>query len=669
MRRAFVIRPFNTKDGIDFNQVSAALIEPALKAAGLDGGTTEQVIEAGNIREDMFGLIPTADLVLCDITIPNPNVFYELGIRHALRKKSSVLIRGTPSTEDVPFDVSTDRYLIYELAKPADAVEKLTKTLIATLASEKIDSPVFKMLPTLSEVDPDSIRVMPKGLGEEIERARAGNAAGWLRLLSQEVANRDFQWPALRMIGKAQWDIEDFDGALETYRMLINNDADDLDANIALANLYERQYRQNIRLDSLTQSDQSIKRVLHNKRATQEQRIEALSLLGRNANTQWRQTFEKITDLDKRRRAAVNRKLIEACDGYLGAYSGDLNHYAVGIAALRMCTIVKNLADQDSWEDAFDDEAEARDKKDKLLRWFDQLKDPVELAVKAAQKRLPAEDNIRISADIANAERLFLTSAKETRVKQAYKDAIQPTKIRLAVAAKTELELLSKLGIRTDLVEDILTESGLKGLSPADDQTPAVAIVAGHKVDGSERPGPRFPPHAILDVTKNLREKLANLQQRPGGLRVLSSGAPGTDIICHELCSELQIKSTICLPTIVESYSKNTFKGELDEWRSRFFKLLGKEGIDCLQLGDSPGLPKWLEGTAINEWERGNNWVLQLALSAGAPSVYLIAVWDGKDIGDGRGGTAHMVQIARAAGTVDVELIKLKDGAVAPAGS
>jgi len=60
--------------------------------------------------------------------------------------------------------------------------------------------------------------------------------------------------------------------------------------------------------------------------------------------------------------------------------------------------------------------------------------------------------------------------------------------------------------------------------------------------------------------------------------------------------------------------------------------------------------------------------VLQLAL-AGAPTVSLIAVWDGKDIGDARGGTAHMVQIARAAGTVDVDVIKLKDGAVVDAGS
>jgi hypothetical protein len=165
--------------------------------------------------------------------------------------------------------------------------------------------------------------------------------------------------------------------------------------------------------------------------------------------------------------------------------------------------------------------------------------------------------------------------------------------------------------------------------------------------------------HDRHDGGERLREKLAKLNESAGGIRVLSSAAPGTDIICHELCRGLGVKSTICLPTPVDSYSTNTFKGDhLDEWRGRFLALVGG-GADHLQLSDAPGLPKWLQGTGTDEWERGNNWVLQLALSSGAQKVSLIAVWDGKDFGDARGGTAHMVQIARAAGTVVVDVIRL----------
>jgi hypothetical protein len=62
MARAFTIRPFNKKkdskgNEIDFEDVHTKLIGPAIDAAGLGGGTTVEIIEAGNIREDMFELI------------------------------------------------------------------------------------------------------------------------------------------------------------------------------------------------------------------------------------------------------------------------------------------------------------------------------------------------------------------------------------------------------------------------------------------------------------------------------------------------------------------------------------------------------------------------------------------------------------------------------------
>ena len=307
MRRAFIIRPFGKKKDregreIDFDGIQLNLIDPALRAAGVLPGTTGEIIEAGNIREDMFGLILEVDVVVCDMTIHNANVFYELGIHHAVRKSRSVLIRGKPVADEVPFDNLTDRFLVYNLDDPKAALQELTDTLTATLASERTDSPFFKVFPTLQEVDPASVQVLPKEFAEEVERARAAKAAGWLRLLSQDVENRRFQWPALRMIGKAQWDIEDYEGSRRTYQKLIVNETDDLDANIALANLYERQYQRETRLEKrlelLSASDQAIKMVLANNRATQEQRTEALSLTGRNATMKWRQAFEDLPDLD-----------------------------------------------------------------------------------------------------------------------------------------------------------------------------------------------------------------------------------------------------------------------------------------------------------------------------------------------------------------------------------
>ena len=69
MARAFVIRPFGKKKDssgreIDFEQVHLQLIQPALEIAELGGGTTGEIVDAGNIREDMFELILEADLVV-----------------------------------------------------------------------------------------------------------------------------------------------------------------------------------------------------------------------------------------------------------------------------------------------------------------------------------------------------------------------------------------------------------------------------------------------------------------------------------------------------------------------------------------------------------------------------------------------------------------------------
>src|SRR5262249_15681345 len=154
-----------------------------------------------------------------DITIHNANVFYELGVRHALRKTRTIMIKGQPTPDAPPFDLLTDRYQPYKLNDPGSAKDDLVKVIRAALASiRETDSPIFKMLPTLRETDPAGVaQVVPNDLIEEVDRAKAAKAKGWLRLLASEVAGRRFQWPALRLIGQAQWDLEDWDGARETF--------------------------------------------------------------------------------------------------------------------------------------------------------------------------------------------------------------------------------------------------------------------------------------------------------------------------------------------------------------------------------------------------------------------------------------------------------------------
>jgi hypothetical protein len=163
----------------------------------------------------------------------------------------------------------------------------------------------------------------------------------------------------------------------------------------------------------LAASDQAIKRVLANPRATQQQQTEALSLTGRNAKTRWREVFESLKDIPSRRQAAINAQLLEAYCGYLKAYSGDLNHYWSGIAALQMCTIAQSLAGETQWEDMFDDAQKASDKKAELALSFDRLKGAVKLAVSRAKNNAPNGSNDRIWAEISNAA--FFFSRKQAK--------------------------------------------------------------------------------------------------------------------------------------------------------------------------------------------------------------------------------------------------------------
>ena len=113
MQKAFIVRPFGVKEGVDFDAVEAELIVPALKQAGMDGSTTTEIFEAGNIREDMFRLLVTADVVVADVSIHNANVFYELGVRHAVRPWSTVLLFAEGGR--LPFDVAPLRATPYRL--------------------------------------------------------------------------------------------------------------------------------------------------------------------------------------------------------------------------------------------------------------------------------------------------------------------------------------------------------------------------------------------------------------------------------------------------------------------------------------------------------------------------------------------------------------------------
>ena len=118
-KKCFVIMPFGKKkdvDGteVDFDHVYRELIEKAVESLGVDCERCDEIIDAGSIHKKMFRGIFDADVAVVDITSLNPNVFYELGVRHALHPHVTVVIRKN-SNLPPPFNINGINILGYDL--------------------------------------------------------------------------------------------------------------------------------------------------------------------------------------------------------------------------------------------------------------------------------------------------------------------------------------------------------------------------------------------------------------------------------------------------------------------------------------------------------------------------------------------------------------------------
>ena len=104
--RAFVLMPFDE----ELAWVYEKLIKPAFKSASFETRRADNIASQQNILKDIVTAIAESDVVVADLTKDNPNVYYELGLAHALRKQV-VLI--SQDIETAPFDLRSYRILEY----------------------------------------------------------------------------------------------------------------------------------------------------------------------------------------------------------------------------------------------------------------------------------------------------------------------------------------------------------------------------------------------------------------------------------------------------------------------------------------------------------------------------------------------------------------------------
>lgn len=139
----FIIMPF----GEWFDYYYETIYIPAIEASGLISRRADDLYRPSAIVNDIWALTQQARIILADLSGKNPNVFYELGMAHAIAKPAILI---TETMDDVPFDLRSLRVIVYDKNVP-NWGEKLRKN-IETSIKEVLDSPLDSVLPTFIKI-------------------------------------------------------------------------------------------------------------------------------------------------------------------------------------------------------------------------------------------------------------------------------------------------------------------------------------------------------------------------------------------------------------------------------------------------------------------------------------------------------------------------------------
>jgi hypothetical protein len=172
---------------------------------------------------------------------------------------------------------------------------------------------------------------------------------------------------------------------------------------------------------------------------------------------------------------------------------------------------------------------------------------------------------------------------------------------------------------------------------------PVSLVFTGHMIDRPGRTKARFPASIEHEARREIKTRIERCRQAvlPSEIGGFASGARGGDILFHEVCREVGIKTAIILPFSPERFLVKSVEGVPNScWVERFWKLWNDRQHNLFT--EVMGLPETDDVYALC-----NTRVLELAKKYG--EVHVIALWDGKG-GDGPGGTADLVKQAKRVG-------------------
>ena len=167
---------FETGRTLDLDKTYRYIIKPAVIDAGMECIRADEIPHSGVIDVPMYERLLTADVVIADLSTSNKNAFYELGVRHALRPHTTIVI-CEDGARSFPFDVN--HVLIRQYHHMGEGIDFGEVERFRSALTEAIrdifnqdprpdDSPVYTFLNGLT---PPALAEAMQGVAQEVARA------------------------------------------------------------------------------------------------------------------------------------------------------------------------------------------------------------------------------------------------------------------------------------------------------------------------------------------------------------------------------------------------------------------------------------------------------------------------------------------------------------------
>lgn len=157
---------FRTGRELDLDKTYHNVIKPAVEEMGFTCIRADEIRHSGIIDVPMYKWLVGADVVIADLSTYNPNAFYELGVRHALRPYTTIAI--SENKLEPPFDVSHTVIRHYEhlgkdigYSETMRFREELQSSISAIIKTPEVDSPVYTYLKDLDPPKYKNPEVIP----------------------------------------------------------------------------------------------------------------------------------------------------------------------------------------------------------------------------------------------------------------------------------------------------------------------------------------------------------------------------------------------------------------------------------------------------------------------------------------------------------------------------